>query len=456
MTDTILARSEGAHGGRARRLDPRTSPPSVLRQLSSFRRLQPRVREALEAARAIAAPRPIYAVGGYVRDLLLGVSTLDIDLVVEGNASALARRLGSFLGASVAAHPRFGTARLRLHEGITLDIATARAERYPAPAALPEVRPAGLLEDLARRDFSVNAMAARVDRHRFGPLVDPFTGLTDLRRGLIRVLHDRSFIDDPTRIFRAARFAARYRFAIARETSRLLTAALQAHAMASLAGSRIHVELSLIAKEPSPISTIRRLGDLGVLAAVHPGLAIPRAAFTLLHRIRRSLDRSPSLSMERLPAADTTYLLGMLLHLHPGTMRAVLKRLGPPQRLATKIVADLRAGRAAVRRLSGGKDLRPSRIARLIDPLSPEARVLVQATLSGPDARAVTNYLAHSRKIAPDLRGEDLRRLGVRPGPIYRKIFAALRAARLDGRLQSAQEEIAFVRRRFAGSRLHD
>jgi tRNA nucleotidyltransferase (CCA-adding enzyme) len=388
-----------------------------------------------------------------VRDLLLRVSTLDIDLVVEGDAIALARRLGSRLGARVNAHPRFGTARLRLPDGITLDIATARAERYPAPAALPEVRPAGLLEDLARRDFSINAMAARVERRRFGPLVDPFTGLRDLRRGLIRVLHDRSFVDDPTRIFRAARFAARYGFAIARDTSRLLTAAVQGRAMASLAGSRIFVELSLILREASPIRIIRRLGDLGVLATGHPGLEIPRVAFMLLQRMRRTLDRWPSLTMERSPAADTTYLLGMFFHLSPGTVRAILKRLNPPPRLATKILADLRAGRAAIRRLSGGKGLRPSRIARLIDPLSPEARVLVRAALGGPGARAVSHYLAHSRKIAPGLRGDDLRRLGVRPGPIYRKIFAALRAARLDGRLRSAQEEIAFVRRRFAGKR---
>jgi len=456
MTGTILARSRGARGGRARRLDPRVSPSPVPRRLPSIRRLRPQVRDVIEATRDVAAPRPIYAVGGYVRDLLLGVPTLDIDLVVEGNAIALAGRLGSRLGAIVDAHPRFGTARLRMPGGITLDIATARAERYSAPAALPEVRPAGLLDDLARRDFSINAMAARVDRQRFGPLVDPFAGLTDLRRGLIRVLHDRSFIDDPTRIFRAARFEARYTFAIARETSRLLAAALQARAMASLAGPRIFAELSLILGEPSPIRIIRRLGDLGVLAAVHPGLVTPPAAFRLLRRIQRLLDRSPSLTLERSPAAHAAVLLGMLFHLHPGTVRAVLKRLSPPPRLATKIVADLRAVRAALRRLAEVKDLRPSRIARTIDPLTPEAGLVVQAALSGPAASVVSDYLAHSRRVTQTLRGEDLRRLGFRPGPIYRKIFADLRAARLDGRLKSSQEEIAFVRRRFASSRLHD
>ncbi|MGH7429959.1 MAG: polya polymerase, partial [Candidatus Methylomirabilaceae bacterium] len=284
MTDIIPGRNRGARAGRGR--DPRSSPSLVPRQLPSFHRLHPRSREVLEAACAIAAPRPIYAVGGYVRDLLLGVPTLDIDLVVEGDAIALAGRLGASLKASVVSHPRFGTAGLRLPEGIRIDIAAARAERYPGPATLPEVRPARLLEDLARRDFSVNAMAARVGCRRFGRLVDPFSGWDDLRRGLIRVLHDRSFIDDPTRIFRAARFESRYNFAIAHETARLLTAAVQERAMASLAGSRIFAELSLIAKEPSLIRIIRRLSDLGVFVSVHPGLVTPRAAFRLLRRIR--------------------------------------------------------------------------------------------------------------------------------------------------------------------------
>ncbi|MGH7429065.1 MAG: hypothetical protein ACREJ4_12035, partial [Candidatus Methylomirabilaceae bacterium] len=212
----------------------------------------------------------------------------------------------------------------------------------------------------------------------------------------------------------------------------------------------------LIAKEPSLIRIIRRLSDLGVFVSVHPGLVTPRAAFRLLRRIRRFLDRSPSLPLERSPAAHAAFLLGMLFHLHPGTVRPVLKRLSPPPRLATKLGADLSACRAAVRRLTERGDLRRSRIARLIDPLSPEAKVVVQAALSGPGARAVSDYLAHSRTIAPGLRGEDLRRLGFPPSPIYRKILAALRAERLDGRLHSAEEEVAFVRRRFAGRRLHD
>ena len=421
-----------------------------LRRLPTFRELHPEARKALEAAREAAAPAPVYAVGGYVRDLLLGLRSIDIDLVVEGDAIAVARRVGERLKAPVTPHPRFGTARLPLSDEVNLDLASARTERYPQPAALPEVRPAPPLADLARRDFSINAMAARVGGHRFGPLIDPLGGCEDLRRGRIRVLHDRSFIDDPTRIFRAARFEARYRFVIARGTVRLIETAVSEGAISHLAGSRILSELLLIGKEPGAPRVFRRLSDLGVLAAVHPKLAELRAAFGLLERLRRVLAERCSLPLLQSPTLGEAYLLGMLYHLHPRTVPGVIRRLNPPRRSAEKLATDLEACRWTVRQLSRATDLRQSRIGRLFDPLSPEARVLVLATLNrGPKRKAVSEYLAASRRIVPLLKGEDLRRLGFRPGPIFRRIFAALRSGRLDGRLRTRQDEISFVRRRF-------
>ncbi|MBI2902042.1 MAG: CCA tRNA nucleotidyltransferase [Candidatus Methylomirabilis oxyfera] len=412
-------------------------------------------RRVLEAGYKAAAPHPIYAVGGYVRDLLLGLGTVDIDLVVEGDAIAVARRIGEYLDAVVTPHPRFGTARLRLAERMVFDLATARSERYPGSAALPEVRPASLLEDLARRDFSINAMAARVDRHRFGPLIDPLGGLEDLRRGQIRVLHNGSFVDDPTRIFRAARFEARYGFAIARGTMRLLKAALGRRVMRHVAGSRIFTELLLIAKEPSAPRVIKRLSELGVFAAVHPKLAELPAAFGLLERVRRALTRSRSLPPLQSPSPGEAYLLGMLYGLHPRTAAAVLRRLDPPRPKAAKLTADLIACRKTARRLARAIDLRQSRIARLLDPLTPEARILLLATLGrGSRRSAVSDYLTASWKVVPSLTGEDLRRLGFRPGPMYRVIFAALRSARLDGQLHTRQDEMSFVLRRFAGASL--
>jgi tRNA nucleotidyltransferase (CCA-adding enzyme) len=424
-------------------------------ELPRFRDLHPSAKRALEAAYKAAAPHPIYAVGGYVRDLMLGVRTVDIDLVVEGDAVAVARRLGQDLKAVVTPHPRFRTARLRLAEGITLDLATARAERYPQSGALPDVRPATLREDLARRDFSINAMAARLGRHRFGPLIDPLGGAEDLRRGRIRVLHDGSFVDDPTRIFRAARFEARYRFAIARSTRRLIKAAVDGRVMRNVAGSRIFTELRLIGKEPSAPRIIKRLSDLGVLAGVHAKLAWPPAVFGLLERVRRVLDRSPSLPLLQSRAPGEAYLLGMLYGLHPKSVASVIRRLDPLPQVTAKLAADLVACRRTARRLARAVDLRQSRIARLLDPLSPEARTLILAALvRGSKRKVVSQYLTDSWRIVPMLRGEDLRRLGFHPGPIYREILAALRSARLDGQLHTRRDEVSFVLRRFAGASL--
>ncbi|MCZ7627472.1 MAG: hypothetical protein M5R38_18410 [Candidatus Methylomirabilis sp.] len=166
-------------------------------QLPQFRELDPLSRMALEAARRAAAPAPIYAVGGCVRDLLLGHGNVDIDLVVEGDAIAVAGRLAHSLKAVVAPHHRFGTAHLRLSDGRRLDLATARTERYPHIAALPEVQPAPLLADLFRRDFSINAMAARIDRHQFGPLIDPIGGFGTWSTGGSGPCTSRAFSTTP-------------------------------------------------------------------------------------------------------------------------------------------------------------------------------------------------------------------------------------------------------------------
>ena len=445
--------------------DPRNPEPGTwnvghragVRQLPEFRELHPVTRRALQAARRAAAPSPIYAVGGFIRDLLLGLRAVDIDLVVEGNAIAVARSVGQSLKASVTTHPRFGTARLRLSEGITLDVATARSEHYPSSAALPEVRLAPLLTDLVRRDFTMNAMAARVDHYRFGPLIDPLGGCEDLQRGRIRVLHGRSFIDDPTRIFRAARFEARFRYVIARDTLRLIKEAVKGGVIRNLAGSRIFTELLLIGHESSPPRVIRRLSDLGVLVAVHPTLAELQAAFGLLERVQRVLALPRSLPLLQVPSPGEAYLLGMLYPLRPRSVGAVLGRLNPPQGIAETLVADLDACRKTARQLTRTEDPRQSRIARLLDPLSPAARVLVFATLDrGLKRKAALEYLTTSWRVVPLLKGGDLRRLGFRPGPVYRRIFAALRSAKLDGTLRTKQDEVSFVKRGFARTGLQD
>lgn len=432
-------------------------------KLPHFRELDPFSRQVLEAAREVAAPSPIYAVGGYVRDLLLGQSNVDIDLVVEGDAIAVARRLAHVLKAVVAPHPRFGTSHLTLpgacprHRSGSrrLDLATARSERYPHTAALPEVQPAHLLADLLRRDFSINAMAARIERYRFGPLIDPLGGLQDLERGRIRVLHEQSFIDDPTRLFRTARFEGRYRFIMTRSTLGLMKAAVQGGAIAHLTGVRIFRELHLIAKEPSVSRIVRRLRGLGVLTAIHPKYTVSAAALSLLERMGQALIQSPFLLPRENAAAGEASLLGMFLLLHPKTLATILRRLTPPHRIAEKLTADHKACRHVARTLTRVVDLRQSRMAGLLDPLSPEARLVLLATLANRPAReAVSQYLTTSWKIVPLLKGGDLHRLGLKPGPIYRQALFALRAAKLDGRLRTREDETSFVLQRFASGRV--
>jgi len=426
-----------------------------LARLPGFERLRPEVRAVLEAAREAAAPSPIYAVGGYVRDLLLGRDTGDIDLVVEGDAVEVARRLGQILGVPARLHPRFGTASLLLPGGLRVDLATARAERYPRAAALPLVRPASLAADLARRDFSVNAIAARLEPDRFGSLIDPFGGRSDLQAGAIRVLHDRSFIDDPTRIFRAVRLAARYRMRIAPGTIRLIRDAVQRRALSSLAPSRILTELLRIGREPSAARAFRRLAALGVLEALHPALAdLSRVSGPLARGIPALHAALPAL---RAPDPGVACLLLLVARLPSGMARGVLGRLGARGRTLEGLLRSLAAARAAARRLARVRDLRPSRIAPLVEPLAPEAKVLLLATLEGPARRKrVLDYVTRLRTVKPMLTGDDLARLGLSPGPLYRRILDALRAARLDGRVRSVEDEIAFVHRRFGGGRLED
>src|SRR3954452_1104331 len=230
---------------------------------------------ALERVREAAGDVPVYLVGGAVRDLLLGRERTDLDVVLEGDAAALGRRLGG----EVRAHERFATAMVAL-DGLVLDLATARSETYPRPGALPEVRPATLAEDLARRDFTVNAMAVPLTDE--AELIDPHGGARDLERGLLRVLHERSFVDDPTRALRAARYAARYGFDLEPDTERLLREA----DLETVSRDRVEAELRKLAAEPRARQGFALLDEWGLVS-------VDAEALDLIDRIGELLEAGP-------------------------------------------------------------------------------------------------------------------------------------------------------------------
>ncbi|MCZ7627471.1 MAG: hypothetical protein M5R38_18405 [Candidatus Methylomirabilis sp.] len=229
-----------------------------------------------------------------------------------------------------------------------------------------------------------------------------------------------------------------------------MKAAVKASAIEHLSGPRIFRELHLIAHEPSAPRIIWRLRNLGVLTAIHPTLVLPAAAFGLCERVQAMLSQEPSMPFVKKVDASEAFLLVILSFLHPKTVVTVLHRLAPPHRIADKLRGDHKGYRITARTLMRAVDLRQSRIARLLDPLSPEAKiVLLAAVPNGPAQEAVSRYLTTSWQIVPLLKGHDLHRLGLKPGPIYRQILAGLRAAKLDGRLHTREDEVAFVLQRF-------
>lgn len=218
-----------------------------------------------------------YIVGGFVRDLLLDVKNLDLDIVVEGEALDFVKILQGIIDVKIVAHPKFGTATVSLHDGFKIDFASARKEEYIHPAALPRVCLSSIREDLFRRDFTINALAIRIGREDFGRLLDMFNGQKDLENGKIRVLHEKSFIDDPTRIIRAIRFEQRYNFKIEPKTFKLIQKALASGLPNRLSRFRLGREFILLLKEEKPLKAVLRFNQLCGLELIHPMIKLDKS-----------------------------------------------------------------------------------------------------------------------------------------------------------------------------------
>jgi tRNA nucleotidyltransferase (CCA-adding enzyme) len=336
-----------------------------------------------------AAGGPVYLVGGAVRDLLLGSGRADLDIVVEGDAAALAASLGG----AVAEHERFATAKVEF-AGHELDIAAARTETYPAPGALPEVAPAaGIDEDLRRRDFTVNAMA--IPLRGGARLIDPFGGRADLGRGELRVLHPESFVDDPTRAIRAARYAARFGFELEAETERLLRAA----DLGTVSADRRQAELLRLAGEATAPRGFELLVEWDLLEPRPRGVELAAAVGVVL----------ATETWKRLVAEDRAVLAAVL---------------GPAGNEADLVSADPQ---------------RPSRAVELAGGRDPIELVLARAL----GAEWLDRYLAEWRTVELEIDGDDLIAAGVDPGPaLGRGLREALRA-KLDGEVAGRDQELA-------------
>lgn len=391
------------------------------------------IRKAGEAAQK--RQQRLYLVGGVVRDLLLERSNLDLDMVVEGDAIKLAEELAGGLSAKIVVHPRFGTATLRWDER-SADFASARSEIYSRPGALPTVKPGTISDDLSRRDFTINAMAIELNPRHYGDIIDPHGGRQDIDSKLVRIMHDKSFIDDATRIWRALRYEQRLDFELESATKELLK---QCTAwLSTVSGDRIRHELELVLKEEQPEKVLHRADEFGVLDRVHPSLKCDdwlKETFVMA-RERCLPEASPTtrlylaLLCYRLTAGEAEKLIDYL-HLPGASARVIREALAVKDKTAELVAPGLA----------------PSQIYELIHGYSPTALTITSlATGSEIAAEHIELYLNVLRHVNPALGGEDLKKLGIREGPKIKEVLQLLREARLDGKVSSRREEMELVR----------
>ncbi len=397
--------------------------------------------ETLAALRkAIAAAggthEGIYLVGGSVRDVLLGAKSFDIDIAVEGDAIALARELARLLHGRVRPHEKFGTAVVLYNEDERVDVVTTRTEFYDAPAALPSVEHASIREDLFRRDFTVNAMAVSLKAEDYGRLVDPFGGRRDIAERRLRVLHNLSFVDDPTRIFRAVRYESRLGFRMDEHAAGLARSCVEMGLFDDLSSTRLRDELVDILDEPDAPRSILRLAEIGVATAVHPHLAADEEAVALVERLHALRERyAPELPRWRLGLAV------LARHLPTYELYSWLGRLRLRRRDIEQIVAAVVFAPRLVERLQRAAS--PAEIVSLVEPVAPDAPLLA---LAMRDLPAIEEYFERLRGIELEIGGSDLVELGLEQSPLVGEILAELRRRKLNGALAGREAELRTAR----------
>lgn len=396
----------------------------------------------------------MYLVGGLVRDLLLGVKNLDIDIVAEGDALAFARYASEEMGAALVEHKKFGTATLIIpavlkNKRVKIDIAAARKEFYKYPAALPAVEFGSIKDDLYRRDFTINAMAVSIGKEDFGKLIDFFAGVKDLNQKRIRVLHEKSFIDDPTRIFRAVRFEQRYDFKIDDFTARLIRNALEAEMFNKVSGPRLRAEVELLLKEKEPLKAIKRMKSLDELRFISPKIRFGAPQEEQAGNVKKLISVYGNyFSMDRSLDLWLVYFMAIIDELNLSEALRVCDRFVMRRNDKLRIISEKKSEKKVMALLSSKKEISPSKIYRMLAPLSLETLLFITAKCGSRLARGrVKCFLSKYNGVHLSLKGADLKRLGAEPGPCFTEILRKALYAKIDGLLLTRQDELVFASR---------
>ncbi|QCQ20969.1 CBS domain-containing protein [Desulfoglaeba alkanexedens] len=391
-----------------------------------------------------------YAVGGFIRDLLLRRSNLDIDIVVEGDGIRFARAFAEKYGVRARCHKKFNTAVLIFPDGLKVDVATARLEYYQYPAALPVVQFGSLKMDLYRRDFTINTLAVALNPEEFGELIDFFGGQKDIKDKAVRVLHNLSFVEDPTRILRAVRFEQRFSFKVGKQTAGLMRNTVKMGLLSKLGGHRLFHELQQILMEEDPLPAIRRMGEFELLAAFHPSLRYDAHMQALFARVKEVISWYELSFLDEPLESWWVYFLVLFSRLSRKELKQVLDRLEIPLSRQERIVWTYNRVDHLLGTFFRLPDPRPSDIYRALQPFRPEELLFLMVQATCEDVRRIVSHYCHRyRHVQTELKGRDLKAMGFPPGPLYSRILNDLLDARLNGQVRSRAEELEFVKARW-------
>jgi tRNA nucleotidyltransferase (CCA-adding enzyme) len=412
-------------------------------------KLPKEIRELIYFVKDLAAYYgvPAYLVGGFARDLLLGVKNFDLDIVVEGDGIKFAEYCAKLLKGKLVRHRRFGTATVVLKHGLKIDFASARSEVYPQPASLPVVKPSGLKDDLFRRDFTINAMAISLQEREFGNLIDFFGGKADLKSKKVRILHDLSFIDDPTRILRAVRFEQRYGFQIEPGTLAQIKDAVRLRMLEKVQPQRIRDDIILLLKEDDPVKVIRRLDKLSGFKFIDKHIKISREILVLLRAAQEEIRWYELAHPERRKLDKwLIYFIALTDSQSAASIKSIVRRFALKRGEGLRILS-YKASILKVLPELKRKNISPSELSNLLEPLSYEVMLILKAKYKSRILKInVEKFFIYLNGMRIHTCGEDLRCLGLNPGPRYQKILKAILDAKLDGRVCTKVEELNLAR----------
>jgi tRNA nucleotidyltransferase (CCA-adding enzyme) len=395
---------------------------------------------------------PVYVVGGFVRDLMLGIENDDVDVTVEGNGIIFAETFAGEFGGRVKSHQKFGTAVIILPDGFKIDVASTRLEYYASPGALPTVERSSLKMDLYRRDFTVNTLAVRLNSYEFGHLIDYYGGQKDIQEKLIRVLHNLSFVEDPTRVFRAVRFEQRLDFHIAKHTENLIKSAVKMELLEKIGGKRLLSELVHILLEKEPIRAIERISELGLLKFINPNLRLSSGNRKVLEESRKIVSWFELLFIDWRGEKWAVYFLALCNSLSDEEFRVTCLRLSVSEHYREKLFEMRRkAGQVLEvmqKRAFRGPEVQRSEIYHWLHELPVELLLYLMAKTGNEKVKKfISLYFTQLQSVRCQMKGTDLIDLGVPSGPLYRDILHKVLDARLNNIVQSKDEELRYARR---------